>query len=131
MYDASLISKYPTCKHAVHKLTKYEFNKDVIIQLNIVSTSGVQKSIICPERIHISGQYYIKAASLFRLEVPAGLDAASSGHYISQVEMGEKFIFVMISRSQFLKMDFKKLVLNTLINTTILLFYFIVNNLRF
>ena len=39
MYDASLISKYPTCKHAVHKLTKSEFNKDVIIQLNIVSTS--------------------------------------------------------------------------------------------
>ena len=103
MYDASLISKYPTCKHAVHKLTKSEFNKDVIIQLNIVSTSGVQKSIICPERIHISGQYYIKAASLFRLEVPAGPDAASSGHYISQVEMGGKVYLcddIQISISQ-------------------------------
>ena len=112
MYDSSLISKCPTCKHAVHKLTKSEFNKDVIIQLNIVSTSGVQKSITCPERIHISGQYYIKTASLFRLEVPAGLDAAYSGHYISQVEMGGKVylcddIQISISQDGFQKTRFK------------------------
>ena len=112
MYDSSLISKCPTCKHAVHKLTKSEFNKDVIIQLNIVSTSGVQKSITCPERIHISGQYYIKTASLFRLEVPAGPDAAYSGHYISQAEMGGKVylcddIQISISQDGFQKTRFK------------------------
>ena len=62
MYDASLISKYPTCKHAVHKLTKsgqYSYSTAEQAYHQFINQN---QGMICPPAIRMPLFFYMNCA---------------------------------------------------------------------